>query len=73
MSKKKANGSAALASALESAMEEAVERVVGPRFSAMEEAISELKFMANRQNETLRMIWRQSGGDPKQHLPIDAE
>lgn len=73
MSKKKPNGSAALADALESAMEEAVERVAGPRFDAIDERFAGIETRLDRVDGTLRMIWRQCGGSKKQHLPIDAD
>lgn len=38
----------------------------GPRFDRMDQRLEQ-------QNETLRMIWRQNGGDPDEHLPIDGD
>ena len=51
---------AALQDCLDSAADKAAQRVkqeMAPRF--------------DRQDATLRMVWRQCGGDPGQRLPID--
>ena len=51
---------AALQECLDSAVESSARQVraeFGPRF--------------DRQDETLRLIWRQCGGDPDRRLPVD--
>ena len=64
-----------LAEALQDCLDDAVERGAkrateairdefGPRFDKMDGRL-------DKQDETLRMIWRQRGGDENKHLPID--
>ncbi len=61
-----------LADALQDCFDEAVNvaaeraaNVAADRFDA------KWRPLVDKQNETLRMIWRQCGGRPEQRLPID--
>ena len=55
---------AALASALHDCLNEAADK-------AAQRVKDELLPRLDKQDETLRLIWRQNGGAKDQHLPID--
>ena len=62
---------AALQSCLDSAVEQGARRATEeirkefrPRFDKMDSRL-------DKQDETLRMVWRQCGGRENEHLPID--
>ena len=53
---------------VERAVDAAVERAVD---AAADRFDAKWRPLVDKQNETLRMIWRQCGGKPDQRLPID--
>ena len=55
---------AALQECLDSAVESSARRV-------REEVRAEFGPRFDRQDETLRLVWRQCGGDPGRRLPVD--
>ena len=63
----KANGSRPierLAAALKDCLDEAADK-------AAQRVKQEMEPRFDKQDETLRMVWRQCGGSPEQRLPID--
>ena len=57
-----------LAAALQDCLDSAVERGTN---KATEEIRKEFGPRFDKQDETLRMVWRQCGGDENKRLPID--
>lgn len=63
---------AALQECLDSAAESGARRVGEElRDEIRSEIRDEFGPRFDRQDETLRLVWRQCGGDPDRHLPVD--
>ena len=60
-----------LASALQECLNEAAEFGAKKADGAIKEMRDHMDGRLDRQDDTLRMVWKQCGGNPRMKLPID--
>ncbi len=60
-----------LAAALQACLNDAVERGAERVKKDLEPRLDRMDSRLDRQDDTLRMIWKQCGGNANQRLPID--
>ena len=51
--------------------EKRFEKRMEPRFEAIDARFERIDTRLDKQDDTLRMIWKQCGGKPDQRLPVD--
>ena len=63
-----------LAAALQACFDVSIEvadKRMEPRFEKIDTRFEKIDTHLDRQDDTLRMIWTQCGGNPDQRLPVD--